>query len=215
MTDHIDNLITHATKALGPNLEPQDINPLRDLAYPSNAELLDMLEKRNGFYAFDDSLHVFPLGGSHTQELRKWNESEGWKSEYDIDLSDVVFFAEDLFGEQFALRENEATIFRFDPELGELEKHSDNLRAWARTINEDADFETGQSVAQTWQTKTGALAIGKRLMPAVPFCCEESSYDIESLRLVDAYEMMHFRAQLASQIRTLPDGAPINIEIPE
>jgi hypothetical protein len=96
-------------------------------------ELLALLSQRNGFYAFESALHVFPLGSrAGVIDLETWNTQTLWRFEFG-DLADgLLFFAEDIFGMQFAIRGDR--IYSFDPETAEVEFLADSISQWNFTV---------------------------------------------------------------------------------
>ena len=75
-------------------------------------EHVNLLAERNGFLAFESALLVRPVGGP--RDVWDWNSAQGWRAGYG-DLADgLFFFAEDVFGGQFAIVHDE--IVTFDPE---------------------------------------------------------------------------------------------------
>ncbi|WP_140216091.1 hypothetical protein [Pseudomonas oryzihabitans] len=70
-------------------------------------QLLEMLTIRNGFYTLENALHVFP--SSSTEEeigLHEWNDPQLWRNGYEDAVTNCLFFAEDVFGGQFCVKEN-------------------------------------------------------------------------------------------------------------
>lgn len=63
-----------------------------------------------------------------------------------------------------------------------------------------------------WQEQNGQLPVKKRLLPKIPFVVG-GEFVLDNLHLVDAVEGMKFRADIASQIKDLPDGAQIKFDI--
>lgn len=184
---------------------------------PTRVALLrPLLSRRNGFYAFDRSLHVFPIGSACEPseiDLESWNAGSLWRGGYGRELDDTIFFAEDLFGEQFGLDAG-GRIVRFKPETGEIQPHSDNVDEWARRILDGPEFETGFHFARQWTERNGPIASGRRLLPAMPFMLG-GEFSLENLFDGDAAEGMRFRADLALQARGVPDGASVRLVIPE
>lgn len=169
-----------------------------------------MLRMKNGFYAFRAALHVFPIGNaSLPQELLRWN-SEPWKKAYLDDKGAFLCFAENAFGEPFCL--SSEGIFRLDPETGEREMIGTDLETWAKAMIEDPDYQLASGLALQWQKANGALPPGRRLAPKKPFVLG-GAFDVENLYSADPIEAMDFRADLYGQIKDLPDGASIQIEI--
>src|SRR4051812_41460516 len=81
-------------------------------------ELAQMLRTKNGFYAFKGALHVFSdLATGQELGLLAWNSPDLWRQDYEGMADEGLFFAEDVFGTQFVLREG--AVETFDPETGE------------------------------------------------------------------------------------------------
>lgn len=174
-------------------------------------DLIQMLQKRNGFYAFESALHVFPTC-SKQQEigLNDWNEKMLWRYAYQGLDDNCLFFAEDLFGMQFCYLNKK--IYSFDPETGSLNYLALNIEDWAGMILGDYDFMTGYSLGHLWQKNNKPIPAGYRLLPKIPFVTG-GGFSIENLYLSDAIQGMKFRASIANQIKSLPDGATIKFNI--
>jgi hypothetical protein len=119
-----------------------------------------------------------------------------------------LFFAEDIFGVQFAVREKQ--IVSFDPETAECVFLADTLDDWAREILSRYADLTGHPLARAWQQLNGPLPIGKRLIPKIPFILG-GKFDVSNLSAVDATQAMRYRGDLWQQIRDLPDGAQVRL----
>ncbi|HYG66901.1 MAG TPA: hypothetical protein VD838_04550 [Anaeromyxobacteraceae bacterium] len=175
------------------------------------AELEAMLAAKNGFFAFESSLHVFPAGPTvHGYDLATWNDPRGWRAAYPDLPADLLLFAEDVFGIPFCC--GEAGVQRFDPETGALEQLATTLEDWAALVLAEFAFQTGHPLAHAWQVKHGPLAPTQRLAPKVPFVLG-GAYELDNLYAADALESMRFRADLARQIRDLPDGARVKLVV--
>ncbi len=123
--------------------------------------LARLYEQTNGFYLFDDALHFArPKKRSHGTHPRC-----GVASEDRIPSSDF-FFTEDLFGEQFAVRDDAIT---FSTETGAYEHLANDLEACASPFLEDGDFLTGRPVAIARPQHHNTLRPGQRLAPTRPF----------------------------------------------
>jgi hypothetical protein len=173
------------------------------------AELLDLLRRRNGFFAFESALLVRPSGSSpdlHT--LETWNEPALWRDAYaGTPLpSDALYFAEDAFGAPFAL--DGRGVLTVDPETGASERIASDLEGWARAVLDDPAFLTASPLAHDWQVKHGALAPGQRLVPARPFVLG-GEYAVDNLVAYDAARGMRVRAGLARQLVDVPDGSSV------
>jgi hypothetical protein len=170
-----------------------------------------LFRAKNGFYAYESSLLVRALH-SNVQPLGvdEWNEPALWKTEYGIDLSATLFFAEDVFGNQFGLV-SPGVVVVFDAETGEIEEMTRSVEDWAAAVIEDSDYRTGFPLAHEWQSRNGPLARGQRLLPKTPFVLG-GQYSIDNLYALEDVEGMHFRATIAAQIRGVPDGSNVILE---
>jgi len=143
-------------------------------------------------------------------DLESWNSESLWRHAYGDVVKNCLFFAEDVFGNQFCLRD--AGVLAMDAETGELEKLAASLEGWAKLILDERDFRLGFPLAHAWQQAHGPIPPGRRLVPVTPFVLG-GEYDISNLRAIDAPESMRFRGELASQIRDLPEGAQIQLKV--
>lgn len=177
------------------------------------AEIKAMLAERNGLYAMESALHVFPYcgDGAHAGgDLVTWNAASTWKEHYQHLPLPLLCFAEDIFGGQFAT--DGETIQQLDPETGELTHFADDVEGWAYAILDDYEVHTGYPLAHSWQKGKGRIAPGQRLIPVVPFVLG-GEFKAHNMRAVPAVAGMHHRAAIANQIHDLPDGAKINIDV--
>jgi len=200
--------------SLGPHVEqlvalgegPRAQGPPRGI--PSTAlgeELTAMLNLMNGFSAFEDAL-IVRGGGDDLESVRSWNSPDGWRSHYGRLSEGLFFFAEDLFGGQFALTSR--AIVSFDPETGESEEVGNSLEGWASAILSDPDVRTGRPLAHAWRERFGPLARSFRLVPKIPFVFG-GDFSVDNLRAMEARESMCARGGLAVRIADLPDGTQI------
>ena len=80
--------------------KPPDPDRLLEVFRASaTSHLLAILSQKNGFYAFEGALHVFPdVGVAPELGLYVWNQENLWKADYRGMADATVFFAEDAFG---------------------------------------------------------------------------------------------------------------------
>lgn len=125
------------------------------------AELAGLLSRSNGFVAFESALYVFPLGVVFDPaiSLESWNEPGLWRAGYGAMADGLLFFAQDIFGGQFAL--SWGGVVSFDPETGDVSQIGDDLDAWAAEILADYELLTGFPLAHAWQQCHGQLAASK------------------------------------------------------
>ena len=131
---------------------------------------------------------------------------------FEADISSEIFFAEDVFGEQFSLREK--GVFRFSPETSETSPFANDLEEWAAMLLDNYALHTGQPLAHQWQMQHGVLREGFRLAPRLPFVAG-GEYAVSNLVSMNELELMEYRAQIANQIAELPDGTQIRFEVTE
>lgn len=235
---HLQKLLSISDIALC-NSEPNPPTTFLRMGGAVTGELIKLLQERNGFYAFEGALHVLPsncvnnassivtetsqvqmgrlLGQDNEgrlmgwpMDLERWNMDVVWRSEFGTAAEDLLFFAEDAFGEQFAL--SNGKVWRFNPESAERKEIAHNLDEWAEKILADYIFETGYQQAHDWQQQNGRLLEGQRLIPKTPFIMG-GAYDVENLFALDAVKGMRYRADIWKQIRDLPDGTPIQLKV--
>jgi hypothetical protein len=175
-------------------------------------ELAEMLATRNGFFAFESALHVFPSRAPRLQvdHARMNGPDAAWRAIYWHGCDGHAFFAADTFGCLFAIHGD--AVVRFDPETGTSEPLAPSLEEWADRILSDAEGETGYPLARDWQVRHGLLPEGRRLVPKIPFIMG-GAYAASNLYEADLIGSLEFRADVANQIRDVPDGGKIKLKV--
>ncbi len=239
MIGHLQKLLSISGVALC-NSQPSLPTVLRDMGGSVTDQLVALLQERNGFYAFEGALHVLPSNCVNSEvkadteaaqlqmgsvllsqddqgrlmgwpmDLERWNMDVLWRGEFDTAANGLLFFAEDAFGEQFAL--TNGRVCRFNPESGTSEEFAQDLQEWAKKILADYSFETGYQQAHDWQQQNGRLMPGQRLIPKIPFILG-GKYEADNLFALEAVKGMQYRAAIWKQIRDLPDGTPVQLKI--
>lgn len=208
--NNLDKLLSIASSSLSER-EPQLSGPIRNMAGASAEQLLNVLRQRNGFYAFEGALHVFPSGSSQSEMgISDWNHADLWRSSYNGLADNVVFFAEDIFGGQFCIKDG--SIYIFDPETGSLEYLAADVESWAEKVMHDYEVLTGYPLAHQWQKRNGPVRAGMRLLPKVPFVMG-GDFSLDNLYVADAVEGMRLRADIADKIKNLPDGTQVKFSL--
>lgn len=194
--------------------EPLDYSRLADTFGDHVAgQLRHLLQMKNGFYAFEAALHVLSdFGGTNEKGLFEWNSEDLWRKDYKGMAGAVVFFAEDVFGTQFCIRDGR--VATFDPETGAFEAMAADLEEWAQQILNEYGLWTGHKVAHEWQVEHGPIPAGARLVPITPFVLG-GDYSVANVHVIEAVEGMKYRASIAAQIRDLPDGTAITLRVIE
>ncbi|MFJ3661912.1 hypothetical protein ACIPPM_15770 [Streptomyces sp. NPDC090119] len=194
------NLIEISSSAIAP--DRADVSEIPD-------PLRSLIGSRNGFYAFESALFVRPWGGG-AGSAEWWNAPEGWRAPYGELVDGFTFFAEDVFGFQFAA--GEKGFYSFDPETAELQFMATTVNEWADQILQDHEELTGSGLAHAWQSSNGPLRSGYRLAAAIPFCLG-GEFALDALKPKRELELARFRADIYAQIRDLPDGAQVRINL--
>ena len=173
--------------------------------------LYRMLKARNGFYAFESALHVFPMGSREgVMDLETWNSETLWRCFFGALTKGCLFFAQDAVGMQFCFRGGE--ICTFDPECGVITPLCPTIQEWANALLRDYPRLTAYPLAQHWQAINGPLPIGNRLYPKIPFHLGRE-YEVENLYAGDPVERMNFYGSLVEQIKDLPPGSKVRLRV--
>lgn len=211
--------MNNATKKILSIASPPLLEPFtRDNALPNLPtsacfeQLLSILEFKNGFFVFESALHVFPVGKFEQMlTLESWNDKQLWRNEYHALIpSDMVFFAQDIFGNQFGIDSSGVSIFY--SEFAEIEPLSKDLHEWMELLLNDWKALSGYELCHRWQEINGPLREGERLIPKIPFVLG-GKYSLENLYTGSILEAQRFRGSLALQIANIPDGSKIELKI--
>lgn len=171
-------------------------------------ELRYLLAKKNGFVAFSSALNVYSsCADDEGSSLMAWNAQDGWRTLFP-EAEQYLFFAEDIFCDQFAI--GKKGVIRYKLESGEAELHSRSLNEWALKLLSDYDYETGWSLAHEWQKKNYILARNYRLLPKIPFVIG-GEYEISNLVAVNKTKAIYAYKNLCSSVRDSKDGEAISV----
>ncbi len=175
------------------------------------SELFALLHARNGFYAFEAALEVYPAQ-SHGEVVgfADWNVPETWKCEYHGLADDLLCFAQDVFGNQFALRRDEIVLF--ECETGRTTAFASSIEDWSEKVLADYDFVTGHTFARSWQLANRPLVPGERLYPVTPFTMG-GKYEVSNMRAMKGTALLRFFGDFANQVRDVPDGTRVRLSV--
>lgn len=179
----------------------KDNSPEKDKI--SSRGLYDLLKHKNGFYAFESSLHVFS-----DDELIEINNFIKRNNLFDR-IEGCIYFAEDIFGNLFCLKNGK--VYLLDVESEKLEYISESIEDWAGEILKDYNYLTGYPLAHEWQIKNGGIDYGKRLVPKKLFILG-GDYNIDNLEAKNRFKSLQFRSDISRQIRDLTDGEEVLID---
>lgn len=179
----------------------EDVELLSELP----ADLVPILSDTNGFILHEGAVHV--RGACITPEWHSlraaWSGPRAFHILYDDVLPSDIPFAEDQVGDQFLIREVE--VLRLSAETGEIEHLADNLEDFFVRAGSDIEGFLNVGLGHTIQP-------GQLLQAYPPFCMRESGAGA-SLASVPASEVILFHADLARQIRDVPDGGQVEIKM--
>ena len=170
-------------------------------------ELVHLLSDKNGFILHEGALHV--RGASLTPEwhsLRSaWRGKNAFFVLYDDVSSSDIPFAQDQVGDQFLLREG--AVFRLVAETGEIEKIAESLQEFLSCSTDN--IEKFLNVGLNHKLEPGQL-----LHAFPPFVFLDSGAKA-SLKAMSASEVILVHADLARQIRNVPDGTEVELRVIE
>ncbi|WP_147268254.1 SMI1/KNR4 family protein [Spongiactinospora rosea] len=200
MKSSLDRLAALGSPPLGASLHRKDRVP--EILRP-------LVALKNGFYAFESALHIFPWEGARGS-MGARSDQDAWLHEYGDVAARLTFFAEDAFGFRFAIEEGK--VASFDPETAERDTLASSIEDWATLILDDYETQTGFPIMHEWQLENGAIPEGHRLAPAIPFFLG-GAFNAQAMRPKESLELMRFRADIYHQVKELPDGAQIRLRV--
>ena len=204
-------MLTNEIKMLLPFIDwtggPAEItcNLVRDADHKS------LLSLHNGLTAFDGGLRIFGTEPGKLPTLQEWNQQNGWRSAYkELIKKTLVFFAEDVFGNQFAL--DDGKVLYFDVENGRATPFGDSFLQWLSSIIEDPVDRLQLMPYKNWRGKGERLEPSEHLCPVYPFIVKADP-PLHELYRVNSVEDMQYKGHFAYQIKDVPDGAQIKIKV--
>lgn len=189
---YIDKLL----QAASPQIEYERSNTIE-----LNDKIIKVINKKNGFYAFESALHFF-------SDIEFENINNIIKQENLYDYKGCQYFAEDIFGNLFCIKGDK--IFMLDVETGKLDFIANSLDEWANEILKDYNYLTGYSLAHDWQIANGELHRNQRLIPIKLFIFG-GTYSIDNLIAKDTFEALRYRSDIAYQLENIKDGEKIAV----
>lgn len=197
--------LTHVTYA-GPPID--DVEILTRL--PKG--LAGLLQQLNGFIQFHGGLHVRGacLAPAWHSLRDAWLGENAFHRLYpEVEPADIPF-AQDCLGDQFLLREQQ--VWRLLGETGELEALAVSFREFLEQAQADPVEYLSLAPLLKFQEDGGTLEAGQQLSAYPPFCMDQSAQGVH-LAAVPAEERRRFLANLAAQIRDVPDGGSIEFKV--
>ncbi len=203
MTNEIKMLLPFITRSGGS--AEITCNLVRDKDHKS------LLSLHNGLTAFDGGLRIFGTNSGMLPMLQDWNKREGWRSAYkELVNESLIFFAEDAFGNQFAL-DDEKVVY-FNAETGRATPFANAFSEWLSIVLEDPVDTLQLILFRSWMEKGEHLEPSEHLCPVYPFIVKSDS-PLNELYRVDSTEDMSYKGNFAYQVKDVPDGAQIKIRV--
>ena len=182
----------------GPGIDDEEMLAILPVA------LFEQLRATNGFILNNGVLHLRgACHDPHWHSLRKtWQGSEALHLLYEDVLPDDIPFAQDAFGDQFLLRN--ATVLRLFAETGEIEDIAPDLESFIEIVHHAPE--------QLFDLEAPEVAPGELLLAYPPFSVVESDNEV-GLTRVPALEAIRFHAEVARQLKDVPEGAKIKFNV--
>jgi hypothetical protein len=162
------------------------------------SDLAQILNVVNGFILHNGALHV--RGACLAPDWHSLRSALKGPQAFHILYESVrpsdIPFAQDQFGDHFLIRDS--AIVRLVAETGEVEVLADNLEEFFSRLHNDIKEFLNVGLYQPLQP-------GQLLHAYPPFCSRESAAGV-SLRAIDASEIIRLHADMARQLRDVPDG---------
>jgi len=170
-----------------------------------------LLSLHNGLTAFNGGLRVFGTSPGVLPTVQDWNRSESWRSEYkELVSKDLIFFAEDVFGNQVAFH-GEGIVY-FTAETGRSTPFANSFSEWLSIILDDPVDTLQLIFFNAWTAKRELLEPSEHLCPVYPFIVK-SDPPLKELYRVSSAEDMSYKGSFAYQIKDVPDGTQIKIRV--
>jgi hypothetical protein len=168
----------------------------------------------NGFVVRGGVFRFFGLEPcGRLPSVEQWNTS-AWVREYGDLVRDLVFVAEDAFGDQygFSYREEALHPIKFWCEGGEVERLAcDSLEQWIVTtvlVSEPSAFDA-RLIRMAQQEQQRSPAAHEHLSFTLPLIAG-GEYTVGNLEILDSQFHLHLLGQLSLRNRSLPEGARIS-----
>ena|SRR5438094_7360621 len=179
----------------------EDVEILRELP----ADLVRVLSDTNGFILHEGAVHV--RGACLTPEWHSlrasWCGPKAFHTLYEGVRPSDIPFAQDQVGDQFLIRER--VVLRLSAETGEIEHLADSLQDFLSRVS--SDIEGFLSVGLGHRMQPG------QLLHAFPPFCFDNGGESASLKPLPAFDVILFHADLARQIRHVPDGGQVEFKV--
>lgn len=176
------------------------------------SEYFRVLEFANGFLLRDNLLRFHGLESlAGCPSIQEWNAAK-WKDEFGELARDIVFFASDIFGDQygFATRDGRHQLCRFRCEGGHTEFIGGrDLMKWLRDhVLRDLSSLIDVGLASALMKRLGPIPLGHDIAFKLPLICG-GKYEAENCEIMETSFHLQLLGQLSVQNRQHPHGTNI------
>lgn len=193
-----------------------DFRPVVIRGHPLPASYLEILRIANGFALHRRTFRFFGIETRDaTLDLCSWNQSS-WVAEYGDLANNIIFLAEDIFGDQYGLRYTDGTpgnfeLIKFWCEGGETQVvEAESIEAWLVSC-------VLRETPTVWDVALANAVLARGLVPSetehlafsVPLIVGGNS-EQSNLEVMDREFHLHLLGQLSRKNRSLQEGARIN-----
>lgn len=177
------------------------------------APLTTLLSRQNGGSFNGGVLHMMGACRPYRHaDLCTWNHPHDWKAAFArIDLAHYVFFADDVFGNQFGFvpGEESGAVWRFDIQMGEFTEIAPTVEHFlCETLVTDGNWLLGADLLATFRETGSPLQLGQHLSLIMPGLLG-GSMEPENLRPIDPATNLYLAGQVVTQIKPLPPGTEV------
>lgn len=134
------------------------------------------------------------------------------KQEYGSLVNELIFFGQDVFGNQFAF--SPKGIIFFNIETAEQEIIANSFRDWVKILEDEVEFYTGVDFVSAWEAEKGLLSFEERLCAKVPFIMG-GDYVLKNLYSQNFPKYILSNANIARQVYNLKDGTDVKLVVEE
>jgi hypothetical protein len=175
-------------------------------------DLAMLLKSINGFQQFGGGFHLRGacLKPAWHSLRHAWESEDAFHRHYrSMEKTDIPF-AQDALGDQYFLRSG--IVYRLSAECDEADSLDVDLHEFLEQVQKDPVDTLNLIPLQNFWESEGKLQPGQLLSVMPPFVVAQDDTEY-SYRAIDALDRLGFLADLARQIRDLPDGASITFDI--
>jgi len=194
-----NNINNHFSSSVDSNSQFSNILNIQDISY------CQFMAKFNGGMFFEDALMFYPETGSKYSLI---DLNLYLMEKFSFLTKETMFFAQDIFGNQFCFKNNQ--IFLFFIESGELEYVANKFNEFLEILEEEYDYLTGVAVKKEWEDSHVQLKFGERLCPKKPFILG-GGYELDNFYNIETYNNLDYNSNIAIQLYGIPDKTKVKI----